>query len=88
MTPGHFPHLTTSPKMDTTVASVKRKDAGNHVWQNLVGGLKATTVNLLLEPIAVEPAGNEALLNFGLALALEAPVFTFPHARNLKAGGL
>jgi hypothetical protein len=75
-------------KMDITVASVKRKDAGDNFWQNLVGGLKATTANLFLKPIAVEPAGNEAMLNFGFALASEAPAFTFPRARNLKAGGI
>jgi hypothetical protein len=75
-------------KMDITVASVKRKDAGDSFWQNLMGGLKATTANLFLKPIAVEPAGNEAMLNFGLALASEAPAFTFPRAKNLKAGGL
>jgi hypothetical protein len=74
-------------KMDITVASVKRKDAGDSLLQNVMAGLKATTVNLLIKPIAVEPAGNEAMLNFGLALASEAPAFTFPHARNLKAGG-
>jgi hypothetical protein len=27
------------------------------------------------------------MLNFGLALALEAPAFTFPRANNLKVGG-
>jgi hypothetical protein len=75
-------------KMEITVASVKRKDAGDRFWQNLMGGLKATTANLFLKPIAVEPAGNEAMLNFGLALASQAPAFTFPRARNLKTGGL
>jgi hypothetical protein len=75
-------------KMDITVASVKRKDAGNSFWQNLVGGLKAKTANLFLKPIAVEPAGNEVMLDFGLALVSEAPVFTFPRAGNLKAGGI
>ena len=75
-------------KMDITVASVKRKGAGNNFWQNFIGGLKATTANLFLKPIPVEPAGNEAMLNFGLALASEAPAFTFPRARNLKADGI
>ena len=42
--------------------------------------------NLLLKPITVEQAGNEAMLNFGRALAAEEPAFTFPRARNLKAG--
>ena len=72
--------------MDITVGSVKRKDAGGNFWQNLMGGLKATTVNLFLEPIPVEPAGNETMLEFGLALESKAPAFTFPRARNLKAG--
>ena len=73
--------------MDITVASVKRKDAGDNFMQNLMGGLKGTTVNLFMPPITVESAGSEAMLNFGLALALEAPAFTFPRAKNLKAGG-
>jgi hypothetical protein len=74
-------------KMGITVASVKRKDASNNFVQNLMGGLKGTTVNLFIQPITVERAGNEAMLNFGLALALEEPAFTFPRAKNLKAGG-
>jgi hypothetical protein len=75
-------------KMEITLASVKRKDGGDGVWQDLVGGLKGTAANLFLKPVTVEPAGNEAMLNFGLALASEAPAFTFPRARNLKAGGI
>jgi len=75
-------------KMDITVASVKRKDASDNFWQKLIGGLKGTTVNLFLKPIAVEPAGNEAMLNFGFALESEATAFTFPRAKNLKAGGI
>jgi len=74
-------------RRDITVASVKRKDAGNGFLQNLMGGLKGTTVNLFIQPITVERDGSEAMLNFGLALALEAPAFTFPRAKNLKAGG-
>jgi hypothetical protein len=74
-------------KMDITVAAVKRRDAGNKFWTNLMGGVKAATVNLFLAPIAVEPAGNEAMLDFGLALASGAPAFTFPLARSLKAQG-
>jgi hypothetical protein len=74
-------------KMDITVASVKPKNAGNGFLQNLMGGLKGTTVSLFMPPITVERAGSEAMLNFGLALALEAPAFTFPRAKNLKMGG-
>jgi hypothetical protein len=74
-------------KMDITVASVKRKDASNNFLQNLMGGLKGATVNLFIQPIAVDRAGSEAMLDFGLALALEKPAFTFPRAKNLRAGG-
>jgi hypothetical protein len=75
-------------KMDITVASVKPKGASDTFWQNLMGGLKATAANLVLKQIAVEPAGNQAMLDFGLALASEAPAFTFPRARNLKTAGI
>ena len=74
-------------KMEITVASVRRKDAGDTFLQNVMGGLRAATANLLLKPVSVEPAGNEAMLNFGLALALGAPAYTFPRASNLKPGG-
>ncbi len=75
-------------KMDITVASVKPKGASDTFWKNLMGGLKATAANLVLKQIAVEPAGNQAMLDFGLALASEAPAFTFPRARHLKAAGI
>jgi hypothetical protein len=74
-------------KMEITVASVKRKGVGDTFLQNLVGDLKGATANLFIQPIAVERAGSNAMLNFGLALALEEPAFTFPHAKNLKMGG-
>jgi len=67
------------------VAAVKRKGAGDNIWQNVMGGLKANAANMVLKPIAVEPTGNEAMLNFGSALASKAPSFTFPNAGNLKA---
>ena len=73
-------------RVDITVASVKRKNAGDTFLQNLMGSLKGTTANLLIKPISVEPTGNDSMLDFGLALAMEAPTFTFPRAKNLKAG--
>jgi len=76
------------PKMDITVAAVKRKGAGDNIWQNVMGGLKATAANMVLKPIAIDPAGNEAMLNFGSALVSGSPAFTFPHASNLKADGI
>jgi hypothetical protein len=76
------------PKMDITVAAVKRKGAGNNFVQNIMGGIKATAANMVLKPIAVEPAGNETMLNFGFALVSKAPSFNFPNASNLKADGV
>jgi hypothetical protein len=73
------------PKMDITVAAVKRKGAGDNIWQNAIGGLKATAANMVLKPIAIDPTGNEAMLNFGSALVSKAQSFTFPQASNLKA---
>jgi hypothetical protein len=74
------------PKMEVTLASVRRKDAGDGLWQKFVGGMTATAANLLLKPVTVDRTGHEAMLNFGLALATEQPRFTFPCAKNLKPG--
>jgi len=70
--------------MDVTVASVKPKDAGNGLWQNLKGNVRATAANIFIKPVTVEETGHSAMLNFGLALASTAPAFTFPRATNLK----
>lgn len=72
------------PKMEVTVASVKRAGAGNNLWQNFVGGLKGAAVNMLIQPLTVERIGHNSMLEFGKALAEETPEFTFPKARNLK----
>jgi len=83
-----FRRTTGTPKMEVTLASLKRKDAGNGLWQNLVGSLKGATVNLFLPPLKVEPEGQQALLGFGLALATEKPTFTFPFSTKLKSTAL
>ncbi|HZV35797.1 MAG TPA: hypothetical protein VFB72_14575 [Verrucomicrobiae bacterium] len=72
------------PKMEVTVASVKRADAGDNLWQNFVGSVKGKAVNLLIQPLIVESLGRDAMLDFGLALSDKAPTFTFPKAKNLK----
>jgi hypothetical protein len=73
------------PTMEVTVASVKHKDAGNGFWQNLKGRLAGTAVNMFIDPLPVEAAGHQAMLDFGQALVSGAPTFTFPRARNLRA---
>jgi hypothetical protein len=72
------------PKMEVTLASVKRKDAPNSLWQNFVGGIKGAAANLLLPPLSVTADGHRAMLDFGLALAMQQPTFTFPFATRLK----
>ncbi|HSY18623.1 MAG TPA: hypothetical protein VK815_09830 [Candidatus Acidoferrales bacterium] len=80
-----FRHSSGTPKMEVTLASVKSKGAGDGLWQNFVGDLKGAAVNLFLPPLAIEAGGQQAMLDFGLALASEKPVFTFPLATRLKA---
>jgi hypothetical protein len=70
--------------MEVTVASVRKKGAGNNLWQSIKGGITGTAVNLFLEPLTVEATGHQAMLGFGQAIVSGAPTFTFPHARNLK----
>ena len=72
------------PKMEVTVASVKRADAGNNLWQQFVGGVTGLAANLFLKPITVDKTGHEAMLEFGRALVTGETKFTFPRARNLQ----
>jgi hypothetical protein len=73
------------PKMEVGVASVQRKDAGNGAWERFKGRLAGVAVNMLIDPLTVEAAGHEAMLDFGQALVDGSPSFTFPRARNLLA---
>ena len=68
------------PKMEVTVASVKKKGAGDGFWQNFKGSVVGLAVNLFIPPLTVEPVGHRAMLDFGRALALGAATFTFPRA--------
>jgi hypothetical protein len=79
-----FQRSTTPPRMAVTVGSVKRKEAGDGLWQKLVGNVAGAAANLLIKPIRVEAIGHEAMLNFGRALAVQERSFAFPHARNLR----
>ncbi len=72
------------PKMEVSLGSVKRKDAGNGLWQRFVGNVTGAAANLFIKPLTVEATGHKAMLDFGLALATEQPSFIFPQARNLK----
>jgi hypothetical protein len=72
------------PKMEVTVASVKKKGAGKNLWQNIKGGIKGAAVNMFIDPLTVEATGHRTMLEFGQALVSAAPTFTFPRAKNLK----
>jgi len=72
------------PKMEITLASVKPEAAGDSVWQNFVGSVRGLVANLIIRPLSVPADGYQAMLNFGVALALEKASFTFPFAIRLK----
>jgi hypothetical protein len=72
------------PKMEISLASVKPEDAGDTLWQNCVGGLRGVVANFLIPPLSVPADGHRAMMDFGLALAMEKTAFTFPFATRLK----
>lgn len=74
------------PKMEVTLASVKRKDAGNGAWANFIGELKGQAANFLLPPLTITVDGHQTMLDFGLALAMQKSTFTFPFAARLTNG--
>jgi hypothetical protein len=73
-----------TPKMEVSVASVKNKGAGDNLWSNFKASLKGAAANMLIQPLSIELAGHDAMMEFGQALAAGAPSFTFPLAKNLK----
>jgi hypothetical protein len=79
-----FCHRSGTPKMEVTLASVKSGDAGDGLWQNFVGRVKGVVANLFIPPLTVPADGHQAMMNFGLALAMEDATFTFPFATRLK----
>ncbi len=72
------------PKMEVGVAALKNKGAADNLWQNFKASLKGAAANLLIPPLNIEVAGQDAMMDFGQALASGAPSFTFPLAKNLK----
>jgi hypothetical protein len=77
-----FNRKTGRPKMEVSVASVKKKNAGNSLWQNFKGSVVGMAVNLFIPPLTVEAVGHQAMLDFGQALASDARTFTFPSAKR------
>jgi hypothetical protein len=50
----------------------------------MFAGLKGLLANFFMEPPKVSKLGNDTMLNFGLALLDEKPLFTFPKAKNIR----
>ncbi len=73
------------PKMEISLASVKPEEAGDTLWQNCVGRLRGVVANFLIPPLSVPADGHRAMMDFGLALAMEKAAFTFPFATRLKS---
>ncbi len=79
-----FQRGTGIPKMEVALDSIKRSDAGDSLWQNFVGGLKGSVANLFIPPLKIQAEGQQAMLDFGQAIATQKLDFTFPLATRLK----
>ena len=66
-------------KMQVIVASIAGSKEKEGFWSNLKGAL----ANIFIPPVEVDSAGNDAMLDFGLALFKRKDTFTFPKAQNL-----
>ena len=73
--------------MEVTLGTVSKKGAGKNLWTSIRDGVTTVAANLFVPPLTVEATGHRSMLEFGGALALGEPTFTFPRARNLKSGG-
>jgi hypothetical protein len=80
-----FHQISGKPKMEITLASVKPEDADDSLWQNCVGKIRGVVANFLVPPLSVPADGHQTMMEFGLALAMEKPSFTFPIATRLKS---
>lgn len=69
----------TKATMLVEVASVVGAEEKEGFWGNLKGAL----ANLFIPPVEVDPAGNDAMIQFGTALLNGQNSFTFPKAKNL-----
>ncbi len=74
-----------TPKMEFVLASVKPETASDSFWQNCMGKLRGVVANLLIPPLTVPRDGHQTMMNFGQALAMQEPSFTFPCATRLEA---
>jgi len=69
------------PRMGVSLASLRSADGDQGWWADLKGAMAAKVANLVVKPLRVEALGHRAMLDFGRAIACQAPTFTFPKAR-------
>ncbi len=73
------------PKMDIEVAHIYDKTIIGRIWSWSGGRVKDKIANwFFIDPFEVDKPGNDAMLDFGLALYNKQPKYTFPKARNLR----
>jgi hypothetical protein len=63
---------------------IKLASYGNENAHDFSGRAKAFLANIFINPVEIDKAGNDAMLDFGLALYEKKPQFTFPKAMHLK----
>lgn len=68
------------PRMDIRLASL----SGRCKKEGFYSKLKGKIANLFIQPVRINPEGNQAMLDFGYALYKKHASFTFPKAENLK----
>ena len=68
------------PRMGLKIASLGTDESKNGLWSSIKGAI----ANLFIDPIEINPAGNDAMLDLGLALLDEQRTFAFSKAANLK----
>ena len=69
------------PTMYVTLNSVKSAAAGDGFMSDLIGKVKGMVVNMIIPPVPIRVAGNEAMLEFAQAIVDGKASFTFPLAK-------
>jgi hypothetical protein len=69
-----------TPFVEVKVTSISKTEDS----EGFIDSLKGVIANLFIKPTKVDKLGNQAILDFGLALFEQKPAFTFPKAGNIR----
>lgn len=75
-----FERTKETPMLGLKVESIANDEISNGFW----GKVKGIIANFFIDPISINPKGNDTMLDFGLALYQNQKSYTFPIAENLK----